>query len=152
MNAAEQWHQEVSHLVQAHGADPSQLLGYVFRLGEIRWAHFDTHAALTVVGLRLPDGHVHPARVDLWPPMTIPRPYTALASTLPGDQDLREVAALRYRPFTSSPEVLAGPFEPFRKRPGGDSRPPSTPGCRKPSSGPALTRTSLTGQPGRCEC
>jgi hypothetical protein len=33
---------------------------------------------------------------------------------------LGEVAALRYRPFISSPEVLAGPFEPFRNRAGGD--------------------------------
>ena len=113
MNPSEQWHREVSHLVQAHGADPGQLLGYVLRLGEIRWAHFDTHAALTVVGLRPPDGHVHPARADLWPPMTIPRPYTGPALTSPGDRGLGGMG-LRYRPFTSSGQVMAGPFESFR--------------------------------------
>jgi hypothetical protein len=37
MNPGEQWHREVSHLARAHGADPGQLLGYVFRSGEIRW-------------------------------------------------------------------------------------------------------------------
>ena len=120
MNPAEQWHREVSHLVQAHGADPGRLLCYVFRLGEIRWAHFDTHAALTVVGLRPPDGHGHPARADLWPPMTIPSPYTGPALTLPGDRDVGGVADLRYRPFTSSGQVLAGPFESSRDWAGGN--------------------------------
>ncbi len=115
VNAAEQWHREVSHLVQAHGADPGQLLAYVFCLGEVRWAHFDTHAALMVVGLRPPDGHLRPARADACPPMTIPSPYTAPASTLTGDGDWGGFAALRYRPFPSSPEILAGPFERFRR-------------------------------------
>jgi hypothetical protein len=105
VNDAEQWHQEVSHLVQAHGADPGQLLGYVFPLGEIRWAHFDTHAALTVVGLRPPDGHAHPVAADLWPPMTIPE-----------DGGPSGPAASRYRPFLSSPEVQSRPFEGYRNR------------------------------------
>jgi hypothetical protein len=110
----EEWHQEVSHLVQAHGADPGRLLGYVFPLGEIRWVHFDTHAALAVVGLRPPDGHMHPASADLWPPMTVPHGYeTALPVR---DRSLSRPAASPYRPFESSPEVRAGAFESARER------------------------------------
>ena len=58
LNAAEQWGEVVSHLVRAHGAEPGPLTGYALSLGQLRWVHFDTHAALDIAQ-RLP-----PASID----------------------------------------------------------------------------------------
>lgn len=58
---AAQWDEIASHLVQAHGAAPDRLTSYVLGLAQLRWAHYDTHAALKIVGMGPPDGHAHPA-------------------------------------------------------------------------------------------
>ena len=131
MSDADQWNQQVSHRVLAHGADPGQLLGYV-SLGEIQWAHFDTHAALTAAGLRPPDGHGHPVRADMWPPMTIP----GLAAPLSQARAL--AGASSYRPFPGSPKARAGPFEHFGSPPlPEDTSLPQTGLC--PATGAGLT-------------
>ena len=48
LNAAELYNRELAHLVQAHGADSGLLIGYALNLTQLRWAHFDTHAALDI--------------------------------------------------------------------------------------------------------
>ncbi len=72
LNNARHWHGEVSHLVQAHGADPARLIAYTPTLEQARFVHFDTHAALEIAYLRPPDRHAHPAPVD--PGWSEPRP------------------------------------------------------------------------------
>ncbi|MGH3405537.1 MAG: hypothetical protein ACRDRJ_24055 [Streptosporangiaceae bacterium] len=83
-DAAVQYDQELTHLVGQHGADADLLVGYALNLAQIRWAHFDTHAALEIAGVRPPDGHVHPALLD------------------PGGPGQPEVS---FRPFLPSPAL-----------------------------------------------
>jgi hypothetical protein len=64
LNDARQWHEEVRHLVQAHGADPDRLTSFTLTLDQVHFVHFDTHAALDIAELRPPDGHTHPVRLD----------------------------------------------------------------------------------------
>ncbi len=64
LEGAKQWDEEVRHLVQAHGAEPSHLIGYALPLGQFRWVHFDTHAALDIAQMRPPDGHTHRVLLD----------------------------------------------------------------------------------------
>ncbi len=59
MNDAQQFHEETSHLVRAHGADPNLLLSRGLPLNQVLWVHFDTHTALQIAGLQPPDRHVH---------------------------------------------------------------------------------------------
>lgn len=56
---APEWDEAARHLVRAHGADPNCLLSLGVPVNQLRWAHFDTHAALEIAGLQPPDGHVH---------------------------------------------------------------------------------------------
>jgi hypothetical protein len=58
---ARQWGEAVSHLVRAHGAEPGRLTGFVYPLGDVRFIHLDTHAALSIIGQRPADRHIHPA-------------------------------------------------------------------------------------------
>jgi len=67
LNVAEQWGDVVGHLVRAHGAEPSRLIGYALSLGQLRWVHFDTHAALDIARRLPPDGHAHSALLDPQP-------------------------------------------------------------------------------------
>lgn len=82
LNDASTWHDTVSHLVQAHGADPAALIGYTPTLEQVTFAHFDTHVALQIAGLQPPDGHAHPEPLD------------------PGWSEARPGS---YRPFPRSP-------------------------------------------------
>lgn len=56
---APEWDEAARHLVRAHGADPNRLLSLGVPVNQLKWVHFDTHAALEIVGLQPPDGHVH---------------------------------------------------------------------------------------------
>ena len=64
LNAAELYDRELTHLVRAHRAEPGRLTAAPLTLGQFRWVHFDTHAALDMAQMRPPDGHVHPELVD----------------------------------------------------------------------------------------
>jgi hypothetical protein len=63
LNDARTWRDTVSHLVQAHDADPAALIGYTPTLEQVAFAHFDTHVALEIGGMRPPDGHAHPEQL-----------------------------------------------------------------------------------------
>ena len=67
LNAAEQRSEAVGHLVRAHGAEPGRLIGCALSLGQLRWVHFDTHAALEIAHRLPPDGHAHAALPDPHP-------------------------------------------------------------------------------------
>lgn len=82
LDDARTWRDTVSHLVQAHGAEAAALTGYTPTLEQITFAHFDTHAALAIAGLRPPDGHDHPEQLP------------------PGWSEARPES---YRPFPPSP-------------------------------------------------
>jgi len=86
LTAPGQYDQELTHLVRAHGAEADRLIGYALNVTQLRWAHFDTHAALDIAQVRPPDGHIHPALAD------------------PGGPGRPSVS---YRPFLPSP-ALAG--------------------------------------------
>jgi hypothetical protein len=64
LNAAGQQAREATHLIRAHGADADRLAGRMLSAGQLRWLHFDTHAALEIAGTAPPDGHVHAALAD----------------------------------------------------------------------------------------
>lgn len=89
LNDARDWRDTVSHLVQAHGADPAALIGYTPTLEQVTFAHFDTHVALEIADMRPPDGHAHPE----------PLP--------PGWSEARPES---YRPFPPSPAAGEDPF------------------------------------------
>ena len=61
---ARHWHETAQHLVQAHGALPGALTSYAPTLEQLRFAHADTHEALTGNGAAAPDGHAHTGPVD----------------------------------------------------------------------------------------
>jgi hypothetical protein len=63
-NDARQWHETAQHLVQAHGALPGALTSYAPTLEQLRFAHADTHEALTGNGAAAPDGHTHTGSLD----------------------------------------------------------------------------------------
>lgn len=67
LNAAGQRDDVVSHLVRAHGAEPGRLISCTLSPDQLRWVHFDTHAALDIAHRLPPDGHAHPALADPQP-------------------------------------------------------------------------------------
>jgi hypothetical protein len=83
-NQAKEWDEAAHHLVRAHGADPDRLLSLALPLNQLKWVHFDTHAALEIAGLQPPAGHAHRELPD------------------PG-LDERPDEAVRFRPFRSAP-------------------------------------------------
>lgn len=85
----QRWHETVSHLVHAHGADAARMIGYAPTLEQVTFAHFDTHVALEIAGLRPPDGHAHPEPLA------------------PGWSEARPES---YRPFPSSPTAQEDTF------------------------------------------
>jgi hypothetical protein len=84
LNDARQWHENVSHLVHAHGGDQDRLIAFAPTLEQLSFAHSDTHAALALIGTRPPDGHAHTAPLD------------------PGHPEPRPAS---YRPFPPAPEA-----------------------------------------------
>ena len=113
LDAAGLYDRELTHLVQAHGAESDLLIGYALNLTQLRWAHFDTHAALDIAQVRPPDGHVHPALPDPGgpgQPLASFRPFLpspALAGTaLPLSAPCRFLAASWY---TGLPQTGATP-------------------------------------------
>jgi hypothetical protein len=89
LDDATQWHEEVGHLVQAHGADPDGLIGYAPTLEQLHFAHADTHVALASIGMLPPDRHTHPLPMNAgWP-------------------DARKTS---YRPFRPAPQARDDPF------------------------------------------
>ncbi len=113
LNVASQYDRELTHLVRAHGGEADLLIGYALNLTQLRWAHFDTHAALDVAQVRPPDGHVHPVLPDpVGPgqPLVPYRPFLpspALARwALPLSIPCRFVASPEY---TGLPQTRATP-------------------------------------------
>lgn len=113
LNAAGQYDRELTHLVQAHGAEADHLIGYALNLTQLRWAHFDTHAALDIAQVPPPDGHIHPALPDPGGPGQPPvsyRPFlpspTLARWALPLSSPTRFVAASEY---TGLPQTRACP-------------------------------------------
>jgi hypothetical protein len=86
---AMEWHAMVGHLVQAHGAAPALIISCTPTLDQVAFAHFDTHVALELAGLRPPDGHSHPE--PLRPGWSEGRPGS-------------------YSPFPPSPTAQQNPF------------------------------------------
>lgn len=107
MNAADsgsrQWDEAATHLVQAHGAEPGLMLPYTYGLGELRWVHFDTHAALEIARSRPPDRHVHAALPDpAVEPVHIREPGAEYPRAAHPDPDTGFPIEF-YRPFNPSP-------------------------------------------------
>ena len=72
---ARQWREMAEHLVEAHGAHSGGLIGYAPTLEQLRFAHADTHVALTSIDALPPDRHTHPLPVDAgWSPPARPAP------------------------------------------------------------------------------
>lgn len=94
------WHQEVSHLVQAHGASPGRLSGLAHTLGQYRWVHFDTHAALDIAQMRPPDGHVHAELPDPGRPGQSPSCYRPFGSSPAGALSLPSTELPRFVAMT----------------------------------------------------
>jgi hypothetical protein len=93
------WHETVSHLVHAHGADADHLIGYAPTLEQAAFALFDTHAALDIAGLRPPDGHAHPQPLAPGWSEARPESYRPFPSSLAAQQDT----------FFTSPHTFPGP-------------------------------------------
>jgi hypothetical protein len=89
---ARQWDEVVRHLIQAHGAEPGRLTGFVFTLGEVRFAHLDTHAALAIISQRPPDGHTHPAPEN----PGLLSPLSSAYMPFPGSPSVREHGAYQH--------------------------------------------------------
>jgi hypothetical protein len=83
-NQVREWDEAARHLVRAHGADPDRLLSLGLPLNQLKWVHFDTHAALEIAGSQPPVRHVHPELLD-------------------PDLDARPDEADRFKPFRSAP-------------------------------------------------
>jgi hypothetical protein len=106
MDEARQWHELVRHLVQSHGAKPDRMTGFVHTLGEVRFTHLDTHAALTIISQRPPDDHAHPAPAD----PGLLSPLSSAYMPFPGSPSAREKGGYRYASRHPPPR---GSFHPF---------------------------------------
>src|SRR5579872_2964723 len=63
-----QWHELARHLVQGHGGEPNGLISNKLTLDQLRFAHADTHLALSFISTGPPDGHAHPGPLDAGEP------------------------------------------------------------------------------------
>jgi hypothetical protein len=107
-----QWDEAVRHLVRAHGADARRLEAYALPLGQLRWVHFDTHAALDIAQARPPDGHVHPALPDPGRPGSPDqgyRPFPTAPGAAGGLADWRQPRFMAMRRHTGLPQTEANP-------------------------------------------
>lgn len=111
-----EWDEIASHLVRGHGADPDRLTSYVLSFAQLRWAHFDTHAALEIAGVRPPDGHTHLAGLEaaLQRPVIHFTPFEP-APAASQDQDYQldvDILGMPDPRYTGLPHTLVVPPDP----------------------------------------
>src|ERR1019366_1905117 len=103
-----QWDEAVRHLVRAHGADARRLEAYALPLAQLRWVHFDTHAALDIAQTRPPDGHAHAALPDPGRPGSPDqgyRPFPTAPGSAGGLADWRQPRFMAMRRHTGLPQT-----------------------------------------------
>ena len=83
-----QWHALTRHLVQGHGGEPNRLISHELTLDQIRFAHADTHLALTFIDADPPDRHAHSGPLDAGEPTPRLASYFPFWRSLSADGDL----------------------------------------------------------------
>jgi hypothetical protein len=104
-----QWDELVSHLVQAHGAEPGRLTAFVPTLGQARFIHLDTHAALSIAGQLPPDGHAPPAPENPRSLHPLSSDYTPFPASPSAMEDGAYTYARRHESWLPAPDFTSLP-------------------------------------------